>query len=140
MEQPTFLTAFLAGGIFGTILTAFSSIFIAYLTHKLTGKRELDKWRLAEKHKASIEILNILLQNPKNEDINDWTYKLRGSSIKLQLLFESGSAPKPLEDSLEAVFKLVQSKKDGVELADWSIQLRENIKMLRFELASCCQG
>lgn len=135
MDWSTIGPAFLAGGIFGTIITVISNVSSVFITNKLTREREIEKWLLSERHKASIEILEILSLNPKDDELKNWTYQLRSSSLKLQLLYHSGDAPEPLRTTLEEVFRFVQRKKDGCESDRWSADFKVFVKKLRRELA-----
>ena len=135
MDWSTIGPAFLAGGIFGTIITVISNVSSVFITNKLTREREIEKWLLSERHKASIEILEILSLNPKDDELKNWTYQLRSSSLKLQLLYHSGDAPEPLRTTLEEVFQFVQRKKDGCESDRWSADFKVFVKKLRRELA-----
>jgi len=135
MEWTTIVPAILAGGIFGSIITVTASVFNVFITNKLTKDRERRTWILSERHKASVEIIDILSMKLKKDDFEDWTYRLRNSSLKFQLLYESGDAPYPLRKTLEDVFKLVQAKKDGHQSENWSDELKVYTKKLRHELA-----
>lgn len=135
MDWSTVGPAVLAGGIFGSIITVLVNILNVFITNKLTKNREKGTWVLSERHKVAVEIIDTLSMKVKEGDLEDWTYKLRNSSLKFQLLYESGDAPSPLRETLEEVFKLIQAKKDGSQSEDWAEELKESTKKLRRELA-----
>ncbi|WP_428440815.1 hypothetical protein [Photobacterium sagamiensis] len=130
MDLNVIGTSVLAGGIVGQILTLFGSNY-------LTNKREYKKWRLAERHKASTELLDIVTSNPQNlDELSQWTHKIRNSSMKVHILYKNGTAPKKLDDALEAVFKRAQSKKDGSDDDTWSSSFRTEVSELRKQLSN----
>lgn len=135
MDLATIGTAILAGGIFGSILTVTGAVSSVFITNKLATDRERNSWVLSERHKASIEILDILSLKVKQDGFDDWTYRLRNSSLKFQLLYKSGDAPYPLRKTLEDVFLLIQAKKDGNQSEDFPDELKSYTKKLRHEFA-----
>lgn len=123
-------SSILAGGIAGQILTLFG-------TNYLTNKREYKKWQLTERHKASIELLDILTSNPQApEELSQWTHKIRNASMKIHILYKDGTAPEELSNSLENVFKYAQEKKDGHANNEWSKNFRKSVSTLRKELSN----
>ncbi|MBQ4812701.1 hypothetical protein J8M20_15180 [Pseudoalteromonas luteoviolacea] len=134
MDWANILSAVLAGGIAGQIVTLVWG-------NSLTEKREFKKWLVAERFKLYSELLSKLTFHPKTqEELNNWTYQIRDISQRIHMLFEAGTAPNELEISLEEVFKLAQSKKDGKHSNNWDDEMRDSVRTLRKCLASNLQA
>lgn len=126
----TVISAVLAGGIFGQIITLFGA-------DRLTERREYRRWLASERHKAFAELLALLSRAPAlPDDLNAWTYQIRDASQRIHILFQAGTAPARLADALEATFKLAQAKKDGSHSSDWTDRMRNAVRDLRFAMAA----
>lgn len=129
MDWSVIITSVLAGGLSGQIITLFGN-------NHFTNKREYAKWRLSERHKAIIEILDVLASSPKDEELQRWTHKIRNASLKIHILYKNGTAPLGVNDALEEVFKLAKAKKHNKQSDNWDKEFRESVSKLRKELAT----
>lgn len=121
-------TAVLAGGIVGQVITLVG-------THYFAGKREHRQWRLAQRHKVIVEIIDVLTSNPSVAEMPEWTHKIRRTSLKIHILYKDGTAPAQLRHCLEVVFRLAQMKKDGTQSDTWDSDYREAVSALRKQLS-----
>lgn len=128
MDWTIVTTSVLAGGIVGQVITMIG-------TNYLTDKREHKKWRLTERHKAINNILDLLTSDPKNEDLDQWTHKIRNASLKIHILYSDGTAPQPLANALETVFGLAKNKKNDNCSGTWSSEFRDSVSALRKQLS-----
>lgn len=129
MDWGIVISSALAGGIFGQVFTVFCTSY-------LTDKREFKKWRLMERHKAIIELFDVITSNPIDEnDLANWSHAVRNASLKIHLLYKNGKAPDKVSFALESVFKLVQEKKARSEGPDWPDRFKESVSILRTELS-----
>lgn len=134
MDWTNIVSAVLAGGIAGQVVTLVWG-------NNLTEKREFKKWLVSERFKLYSELLSKLTFHPQNEDeLKNWTYQIRDISQRIHMLFETGTAPSKLSASLEEVFKLVQTKKDGNHSDNWNEELRNSVRSLRKQLAENLQA
>ena len=129
MDWGVIGTSILAGGLSGQIITLL-------VTNHFTNKREYAKWRLTERHKAIIEILDVLTSNPQGEELQQWTHRIRNASLKIHILYKDGTAPLGINDALEEVFKLAKTKKKEKQSENWDEEFRETVSKLRKELAT----
>ena len=121
-------TAVLGGGIVGQVFTIFA-------TDILVERRENKKWMLSERHKAIVEILDVLTSNPTGDELKNWTHKIRNSSLKIHILYENGTAPTELSDALEFVFQIARRKKNGDDSETCSAEFRASVSDLRKKLS-----
>lgn len=128
MDWTLISTSVLAGGIVGQILTVIG-------THFFTNVREYRKWQLQERHKAALELIDILTSNPSNDSISNWTHQIRNASLKIHILYNNGVAPDKLRHSLEVVFKLAQLKKDNKQDESWSDSFKEAVSDLKKQIS-----
>ncbi|MFK3861651.1 MULTISPECIES: hypothetical protein [Pseudoalteromonas] len=129
MDWDVIITSILAGGLAGQIITLLGN-------NHFTNKREFAKWRLEQRHKAIIEILDTLTSNPKDGELQQWTHKIRSASLKIHILYKDGKAPLPINNSLESVFRLAQTKKQNAQTDNWDEDFRVAVSKLRQELAT----
>jgi len=128
------IASILAGGIAGQLVTTFGGAWIA-------RRGEHRKWLTTERQKVFSELLTIATHKPKTpDDLDKWTYRIRDASQRMHILFEEGTAPPDLADSVEAVFKLAQAKKDRTAQADWDSAFRDSVRAMRLAMASNLQG
>lgn len=128
-DWATVVSAVLAGGIVGQVITLFGA-------DRLTERREYRRWLASERHKAFAELLGFLGRTPVLPDeLMGWTYQIRDASQRIHILFEGGTAPTSLADALEATFKLAQAKKDGSHSHDWADRMRNAVRELRLAMA-----
>ena len=126
----TIFPAVIAGGLAGQLVTVFGGSW-------LTQRREQKKWLVSERYKCFSELLSVATVIPKSEDDrNSWTYQIRDCSQRMHVLFKGGTAPHALADALEELFQLARERKDGVMRDDWSDLQRENVRVLRCEMAN----
>lgn len=128
MDLNTVLSAILAGGIVGQIVTMI-------WTNKLTRERDFDRWLETERHKVFSELLTVVTNVPKDGSIELWTYKIRDVSQRIHILFDGGTAPREFKGSLELVFTLAQEKKDKKEASDWDKEYRTAVRELRKQMS-----
>jgi hypothetical protein len=128
MDLNAILSTILAGGIVGQIVTMI-------WTHKLTRKRDFNRWLETERHKLFSELLTVVTNVPKENDTESWTYKIRDVSQRIHILFDSGTAPREFKDSLELVFKFAQEKKDNQEEMNWDKEFRTVVRGLRKQMS-----
>lgn len=128
MDWTLISTSVLAGGIVGQILTVIG-------THYFTNMREYRKWQLQERHKAALELIDILTSNPSSEAISEWTHKIRNASLKIHILYKNGVAPDKLRHALEVVFRLAQLKKDNLQENNWSDDFKIAVSDLRKQIS-----
>lgn len=130
MDWSVIVTSVLAGGIVG-------QIFTVLCTNYLTKKREFEKWRLVERHKAITTLFDILTSNPHDASkLSQWSHDVRNASMKIHLLYKNGTTPEKVAHALEVVFKLVQKRKDGLDDTNWSLHFKESVSNLRKELSN----
>jgi hypothetical protein len=130
MEWENILSAVLAGGISGQIVTLVWG-------SRLTESREYKKWQTTERYKLYSALLSVVTHTPKDQSsLNKWTYEIRDISQRIHILFDSGTAPEDLADSIESVFKLAQLKKDGEDTGGWDRGMRVAVRNLRFQMSS----
>jgi hypothetical protein len=125
MEWQNIISAVLAGGIAGQLVTIL-------LGNRLNEKRDYRKWIITERYKLFCEFLTTVTNIPRTEEeINDWTYKIRNVSLKIHILYDYGAAPKDFSEAIEEIFQLAKQKKKGTEDDMWSNSLRESVKEVR---------
>ncbi|ARD44453.1 hypothetical protein [Colwellia sp. PAMC 21821] len=130
MDWNTVLTAIMAGGIVGQLLTLFWG-------NKLTIHREFSRWIETERLKAYSELLTIVTLIPKSgPELDIWTYQIRDVSQRIHLLFDGGVAPREFKRALELIFKFSQEKKDDKASENWSEEFRVAVRDLRKEMSS----
>lgn len=130
MDWNTVISAVLAGGIAGQLVTLFGGNW-------LTNNREYKKWKLTEKHKLYSELVTTATLTPKEDtDIENWTYKIRDISQRIHILHDGGVAPESLSGEIETIFRMAQSFKEGDRGESWKTNMRDAIRKLRTELAS----
>jgi hypothetical protein len=128
MDWTLISTSVLAGGIVGQILTVIG-------THYFTNIREYRKWQLQERHKAALELIDVLTSNPSVDALSEWTHKIRNASLKIHILYENGVAPDQLRHCLEVVFRLAQLKKENKQEESWSIEFKNAVSDLRKQIS-----
>ncbi len=129
MEWNTVMSAVLAGGIVGQLLTLLWG-------NRLTRNREYNRWLETEKHKLYSELLSVITNIPKQQiELDNWTYQIRDLSQRIHILFEGGTSPRELKSALELTFKFAQEKKDGTDGANWSDEFRTAIRELRKQMS-----
>lgn len=130
MEWSNVLSAILAGGIAGQLVTLFGG-------DKLTTKREYKKWLLVEKHKLYSELITVVTYTPKDRDkIDNWTYNIRDISQRIHILHDGGVSPESFSAAIETIFRLAQNyKKNNINEKEWALEMREAIRMLRYEMS-----
>ena len=133
MDWTNIISAVLAGGIAGQVVTLIWG-------NSLTEKREFNKWLVTERYKLYSELLTLVTHTPKEQDILDkWTYEIRDISQRIHILFNEGTAPEDLSQSIEAVFQLARSKKKGSGSDDWVNEMRNAVRTMRVHMSSNIQ-
>jgi len=131
----TVLAAGALGGIAGPLLSTIWG-------NNLTSKREYNNWLIQERHKLFSQLLTIVTYTPKDEQsLNEWTYQIRDISQKIHILFKGGCAPKKLNNSIEAVFRMAQELKDAdnFDKKNWNGIMRDSIRDMREAMSSNIQ-
>ena len=129
MDWTTIISSVLAGGLAGQLTTLVGGNW-------LTERREYRKWLISERHKMFSELISISTLTPKtDEDLKKWTYSIRDASQRIHILFKEGTAPQPLADAIESVFKNAQQAKHGAGSNDLSAKMRDDIRVMRVEMA-----
>ena len=130
MDWQGLLTAVVAGGLGGQIITVFWRA-------QLTAKNEIAKWRVEERYKLYSQLLTLVTYSPKDEaKLKSWTYEIRDLSLRLHILFDGGTAPKELADAIEQVFQLARDKKRGDDGEQWSLSMREAVRNMRKSMSN----
>jgi hypothetical protein len=135
MSWESVFTSVVAGGVGGQIIALFWG-------NRLTKKREFNKWLEQERYKLFVTLISKASHTPQNQvSLNDWTYQIRDASQQIHLLFENGTAPSELSNSMEVVFRLAQEKKDSsstltFDACTWTNHMREAVSEMRKQMSS----
>lgn len=133
MDWTNILSAVLAGGISGQVVTLLWG-------SRLTEQREFNKWLVTERHKLYSELLTLVTHTPKEQSLLDkWTYEIRDVSQRIHILFNEGTAPKELAQSIEVVFQLARSSKKGSATDEWDSEMRNAVRAMRVHMAENIQ-
>lgn len=129
MDWGTIASAVLAGGLAGQLATLFGGSW-------LTLKRENKRWRISERYKLFSDLMTVATFTPKDQvDLDKWTYRIRDSPQRIHILYEGGTAPESLADSIEQVFQMARVAKHGNAPSDWSENMRNSVRAMRQEMA-----
>ncbi len=130
MDLAQLISAILAGGLAGQLTTLI-------LGYRYSSRREYLNWRRAERFKVFSELLSSVSSAATREEFETWPDEIRVLSQKAHLLFEGGTAPNPIEESLQTLFRLALDRKlDSVkDIAEWRKSMRTESRKLRSGLA-----
>lgn len=125
----TLIPALLAGGLAGQLVSVVGGSI-------MRRKREHHSWLKTERSKLFFELLTITTNIPKTEDArNNWTYDIRSCSQKIHILYETGTAPAELADTIEQVFQHALLLKKGNAPENWSEEQRNSVRQMRIAMA-----
>lgn len=134
MDLSNILSAILAGGLAGQIVTLFWG-------NSLTEKREFNKWLIQEKFKLYSEFLSLIAHTPRDtESLQNWHLDIRDLSVKIYLLFPNGNPPKEIAECMEELFQLAKRKKEGENNDELSAKMRDATRNIRQALSKDLHG
>lgn len=109
-------------------------IFSTYIAPRVIEKNNY-KNKLLE---ITGEFLGFLSEVISMNDFNGIPTKVRNYSLRIHMLFETGTAPDEIASILERLFTLVKERKnadDHFDVAQWEVNMRDESRKLRAQIA-----
>ncbi|MFQ3247710.1 MAG: hypothetical protein ACI9SP_004369 [Arenicella sp.] len=144
MDWSSLLPTFLAGGLVGQLMVAWlnrkKDLSVTEFKDQLTRQAEIESWLRLEKYKAYVEMADLASSHHSQSGNESWPSEIRMASVRIHMLFPSGTAPDDLSDAMQNVFFLALNRRLGKVpqkgVKKWNHDFRDQASKLREILAS----
>lgn len=117
--------------VISLIVTTFFTVFVS---PRIAAKNN----QKTEMYKTCSEFFDYLTDIVSLSDYNGAPSTVRKYSLKIHLMFKSGTAPQSISNDLEEIFQKVKARKNLYEdaaIAQWEAEYRLSVRKLRVSLA-----
>ena len=117
MDWTTIITSVFAGELAGPLTVAWinrlKDMKLAKIKAEFDRKKEFDSWLRQERYRASINLIDLIASHYSRTDFDNWPDEIRAVSVRIHLLYKTGTAPETLANAIQNVFQLALNRKLG---------------------------